>query len=180
MSSGSPWSEAAEAIAQARLRYSNAKRTLPRGPADGRPKLRLVRDEPVEQPASAELPVRFGPPAAPPPPAIKDPLDARWVLAVRAAQSLQGPILTPERREHLLNVGKRVGLTPFDANLVLAIVQDQARRGVAASLIPSQAEPQLRLVPPPRAEKRAPRWHVVALVASSLIIEAGLLWYWLA
>ncbi len=75
--------------------------------------------------------------------------DPRWVLAVRCAEALQGAVLPPEKRQRLVDLGKRLGLSPFDANLVIAIVQDQARRGYAPELCPSQGEAQLRMVPLP-------------------------------
>ena len=61
-----------------------------------------------------------------------DALDARWVFACRVATSLEGgraAILRPESRDRLLTQASRMGLRPFDANLVIAIVQDSARCG---------------------------------------------------
>jgi hypothetical protein len=61
-----------------------------------------------------------------------DPNDPRWILAMQTQARLQGAMLTPERRDELLKSGKRLGLRPFEANLVIAIVQDKARTGLAA------------------------------------------------
>lgn len=61
-----------------------------------------------------------------------DALDARWVFACRVATSLEGgrsAILRPESRDRLLAQATRLGLRQFDANLVIAIVQDSARCG---------------------------------------------------
>lgn len=61
-----------------------------------------------------------------------DAADARWVLACRVAASLEGgrsAILRPEARDRLLSQATRLGLRQFDANLVIAIVQDSARCG---------------------------------------------------
>lgn len=58
--------------------------------------------------------------------------DARWVLAARTAAMLEGgraAILSPERRRRLLVVAGRMGLRPFDASMVIAVVQDAARSG---------------------------------------------------
>lgn len=58
--------------------------------------------------------------------------DPRWVLAARAASTLEGgraAILTPENRRRLMDLAARMGLRPFDASLVIAIVQDAARTG---------------------------------------------------
>lgn len=58
--------------------------------------------------------------------------DARWVMAARVSDALEGgraAILRPEARSRLVSGATRMGLRPFDANLVIAIVQDAARRG---------------------------------------------------
>lgn len=59
--------------------------------------------------------------------------DARWILATRVAESLEGysaAIITPEKRDHLLRLSTMLGLRPFDANLIIAIVQDSVRCGL--------------------------------------------------
>ncbi len=58
-----------------------------------------------------------------------DPTDPRWVLALRVAQSLEGAQLRPHKRERLLQLATHLGMRPFDANLIIALVQDRARRG---------------------------------------------------
>jgi len=58
--------------------------------------------------------------------------DARRIFAVRTHEALEGgraAILTPTRRRGLMRLGRLLGLKPFDATLVIAIVQDGARRG---------------------------------------------------
>ena len=75
--------------------------------------------------------------------------DPRWVLAVRVAEALEGPILRPEKRERLLRLARVMGLRSFDANLVIAIVQDQARRGHDPANCPAAGEQQLALIPLP-------------------------------
>lgn len=58
--------------------------------------------------------------------------DPRWVLAARVAANLQGgkaAVLRPEVRERLVGGAVKMGLRPFDANLVIAVVQDAARTG---------------------------------------------------
>ena len=116
--------------------------------------------------------------APPPALAIADPTDPRWVLAVRTAEQLQGPILRPEGRERLLRLGKVLGLTPFDTNLIIAIVQDRARRGCPASECPAAGAPQLALITLPDARiphrRRRARATAVA-VAAFLAMEALLL-----
>lgn len=105
---------------------------------------------------------------------ITDPTDPRWVLALRTAESLQGTILGPEKRDRLVKIGKMMGLTAFDANLVIAIVQDQARRGYAPEYCPTAGEPQLAMVPLPRkelsdVEARTRRIGIICGVISVLV-----------
>ncbi|MBL1218063.1 MAG: hypothetical protein D8M59_11275 [Planctomycetes bacterium] len=58
-----------------------------------------------------------------------DPNDPRWVLASRAVDELQGAALSPDRRHRLLRLAHRLGMRQFDACMVIAVVQDQARLG---------------------------------------------------
>ncbi|MCA9294405.1 MAG: hypothetical protein KDA20_11390 [Phycisphaerales bacterium] len=54
------------------------------------------------------------------------------MTALRVADALEGgraAILRPERRRELVANAQAMGLRPFDANLIIAIVQDGARRG---------------------------------------------------
>lgn len=79
--------------------------------------------------------------------------DARWVFAVRVRREVQGghaAIVTPESRKRLLRLANRLGLRDFDANLVIAIVQDDARTHGGTLPIPSDAvKAPLSLVRPP-------------------------------
>lgn len=110
-----------------------------RSVADGKPRLRLVGAKALVKP---DLAPAQGIP-------IAGTADPRWVLAVRVAEQLQGSALPPSKRERLIKIGKMFGLTAFDANLIIAIVQDQARRGYAPAYCPTAGEAQLRMVPPP-------------------------------
>ncbi|MBY0112142.1 MAG: hypothetical protein K2Y21_04930 [Phycisphaerales bacterium] len=68
--------------------------------------------------------------------------DARWVFAVRVRREVQGghaAIVTPESRKRLLRLANRLGLRDFDANLVIAIVQDDARTFGGTLPVPSDA-----------------------------------------
>jgi hypothetical protein len=58
-----------------------------------------------------------------------NPVDPRWVLAVRAYSQLQGSALPYDRRQRVLQTARALGVRPFDANVIIAIVQDHARRG---------------------------------------------------
>jgi hypothetical protein len=115
--------------------------------------------------------------------AIADHADPRWVLAVRTSVEMQGSLLAPERREKLVDLGCRMGLSPFDANLVIAIVQDQARRGFAPEHCPTAGEAQLRMVPKPqdmpitltgnRKQALTTAWLLIAFIAFELFLLWG-------
>lgn len=66
--------------------------------------------------------------------------DARVIFATKVQACLEGgraAILRPQRREQLLALSHNMGFRPFDANLIIALVQDAARRGeVLAALQP--------------------------------------------
>ncbi len=58
--------------------------------------------------------------------------DVRRILAIEASQALEGgraAILAPQLRRDLVEHGAKLGLRPFEANLIIAVVQDGARRG---------------------------------------------------
>lgn len=61
--------------------------------------------------------------------ATLDPDDPRWRLASETALALQGDVLPFEDRRRLLGLAQRLGIRAFDANLIVAVVQDRARRG---------------------------------------------------
>lgn len=99
--------------------------------------------------------------------------DARHIFAARVAESLQGgraAVLPPHTRRNLLTLASVVGLRPFDANLLIAIVQDAARTG--RSPLDADTARQLAFVRPadqpdacdvaalhPAATPLAPRAH---------------------
>lgn len=139
----------------------------------GSPSLRLTGAPRQKRPTDAQRQ---------PPSTIRDHHDPRWVLAVRTAEQLEGTLLRPERRERLLRTGKLFGLSAFDCNLVIAIVQDQARRGHKPEYCPTAGAAQLSLIPLPRhatllthlRTKRA-LW-IATLMLALLALEALLLW----
>lgn len=145
-------------------------------------------------PSSSLPPLRLVGTSAPPTPTIWQPVgqpithagDPRWVLALRTAEALQGTVMPPEQRQRLIRLGRVMGMTPFDANLVIAIVQDQARRGYEASYCPIAGEGQLAMVPLPRRTPlsdqlpgRRPLMMAIA-IAAILLTEILLLRWWLA
>ncbi|MFW6059278.1 MAG: hypothetical protein ACODAQ_03805 [Phycisphaeraceae bacterium] len=142
-------------------------------PEHHHPPLRLVGTDPAPHPA----PHTPAQPATP----ITHAHDPRWVLAVRAAEQLEGALLAPEKRQRLIRLGRVMGLTAFDCNLVIAIVQDQARRGHAADYCPTAAVHQLQLVPVPRHAtvlarlRQRPALLVAGLLTTMLLLELALL-----
>jgi hypothetical protein len=58
--------------------------------------------------------------------------DVRWMFAQQVQSSIEGgraAIVRPQVRQQLVADAQRLGLRPFDANLVIAIAQDAARHG---------------------------------------------------
>ncbi len=53
----------------------------------------------------------------------------QWLFAGHVLKALEGSILPPHRRRELLHRAHQLGVRDFDANLVIAVVQDRARRG---------------------------------------------------
>lgn len=115
--------------------------------------------------------------------------DARWILARRAAEAIEGgraAILRPEVRASLVATGERLGLRTFDANLILAIVQDDARAGWSHANGPSCALPaavvsRIGLVRPPSQEPTSERQQIamrllLAFAAGAAITVAVIQW----
>jgi len=104
---------------------------------------------------------------------IVSPADPRWVMALRTAECLEGEVLPPEKRDSLLRLGKVVGLSPFDVNLVIAIVQHQARRGIHNDALARASESQLAMIALPEAAspKRDRAIKTAFVVAMILAVE---------
>jgi hypothetical protein len=164
-------------------RHTGAHSATPRGSRPTSivsPSLRLVHPPESDESSLQQRKARDD--AAP----IMDAADPRWVLAVRTSQCLQGAILAPEQRDRLLILARLLGLTPFDANLIIAIVQDQARRGHAKEYCAAAGRNQLAMIPlPTRARLRAAikhraplrtAWLVAGFIAFELLALAWWLW----
>ncbi|QNN24286.1 hypothetical protein HED60_19080 [Planctomycetales bacterium ZRK34] len=97
--------------------------------------------------------------------------DPRWVLAVRTSQLMQGDMIRPGDRERLIRTGRVLGLNGFESNLVIAIMQDQARRGLGLDT----AAPALSFVPihsrTQRADQRRWMWRVAIWSAAAVGLE---------
>lgn len=108
--------------------------------------------------------------------------DARWAFAVRVASSIEGGkagIMRPEVRTRLLTQAGHLGLRPFDANLIIAIVQDSARTG--GNGLDEHAANRLKLIRGPQEVVRAARWPFALAMVSSMIalVLAWLVIRWL-
>ena len=111
---------------------------------------------------------------------ITDAADPRWVLAVRAAEALDGALLEPQKRDRLMRLGRVLGLTPFDSSLVIAVVQDQARRGHCPHECPQAGSAQLSMISTrdPRTWARHHRAvHTAWLVTVLIGLEALIIWW---
>jgi len=103
--------------------------------------------------------------------------DVRRIFALEVASSLQGgraALLTPERRRRLLARAGQLGLRPFDASLVIAVTQDNARRGAHPSALRDDA--RLDLVGAPEQPRD---WRLaIALTAVATATLLALLVAW--
>jgi hypothetical protein len=100
--------------------------------------------------------------------------DPRWQVAVRTNYLLDGgraALLTPERRRAVLDLAETLGLRAFDANLVIAIVQD-SRRTTGEGLTPETRQ-RLALIRPGADLNRRSPW---AFAAGVLIFAGMLTW----
>lgn len=85
-------------------------------------------------------------------------------------------MVRPDDREQLIRTGRLLGLNAFESNLVIAIMQDQARRGLGLEA----AAPALRFVPiqatSQRARQRRWLWRVAAWSAAAIAAELLLIY----
>ncbi len=100
------------------------------------------------------------------------PSDARWVFATRVACELEGgqsAILRPERRRRLTAMATKIGLREFDANLLIAIVQDSVR--TEGDPLSRTVERRAMMIREPSARK-VDRWRMTILTA--LVMAAAI------
>ncbi|MHC4810535.1 MAG: hypothetical protein ACYTEV_09230 [Planctomycetota bacterium] len=107
-----------------------------------------------------------------------DPTDPRWVLAVRVASQMEGSLLTPERRARVMRTAHQLGIRPFDAGIVIAMVQDRLRRGGNLG----ELAPQLQMLAVPITRRSAtpiPIWARFLLAITIATAAVLLLVRWL-
>jgi len=105
------------------------------------------------------------------------PHDARWIFAVRVRDALEGgpaAILSPDRRERLVRLATRIGLRPFDENLIVAIVQDSVRSG--RQDLGHAVEQRLTLIRPPQLHRPAARSITLAIVLGLGLLAMLIAW----
>jgi hypothetical protein len=109
-----------------------------------------------------------------------DPTDARWKVAVETQRSLQGTVLAFEDRRRVLKLANGLGIRAFDANLIVALVQDRARRdepieriASTLALLPVASAPPVR-----SAFSRGLAWACISAIATAIIGDT-LLIIWL-
>ncbi len=112
-----------------------------------------------------------------------DPQDPRWLVAVETAARLEGSLLSFERRQQVLAFAARVGVRTFDANLIIAAVQDRARRGeplastmgtIAHTAAPRANAPSA--TPDAHASAGNDRWLYLTTALVAIAIHALLGW----
>lgn len=99
--------------------------------------------------------------------------DLRDLFSARVVGALDGgraAILRPQVRRDLVAAGVALGMRPFEANLVIALVQDSARRGVG----PEHAIARAHLVQV-RPAPRKPRRDLWLWVGLTLVMTLALL-----
>ncbi|MGD9692145.1 MAG: hypothetical protein AB7G17_11970 [Phycisphaerales bacterium] len=104
--------------------------------------------------------------------------DARRLLATRVAECLEGgrsAILTPMRRKRVLRLAHMLGVRDFDAHLVIAIVQESARRGETAES--AADDPRIDLLPRPVMMERPRKRVAVAVALGTGLLLALLGWF---
>lgn len=119
---------------------------------------RAVRDETVRAAAFAQA----------------GPGEALGILTHTIADSIEGgriALIRPERRRRILHAASLLGVRAFDANLLIAIVQDDARRGVHTT----PDDPRLRLLDPASRRSDAGGWAraAIAQAVAAIVIAAG-------
>ena len=105
--------------------------------------------------------------------------DARWIFAVDIAASLVGgraAVLPAKARKRLLARAAGMGMRPFDANLVIAVVQDAQREGRALS---RDTQERLLLVRPadPELASSPGTKFVIALILAAVFLQAWGVWF---
>ena len=117
------------------------------------------------------------PPLVLEPRAITQPGDGRWVLAVRAAESIENGTLSDEKQKRLVKLGKLLGLTTMDTQSIITIIKDCAQQGVAPEDLTRQTFARLEKTQAPvmRSVKKINWFTIVMTTVLLLMIEVAAL-----
>jgi hypothetical protein len=111
--------------------------------------------------------------------AALSPSEAREILTMRVAELLDGgraAVLTPERRARALRIARMLGVRDFDAHLVIAVVQDRARRGeIAVDPSSAPSSPAKQRADAPEPARMSGTIALLQLAAAVLLAGAMLL-----
>lgn len=99
--------------------------------------------------------------------------DPRWVLAAQAEAAMDGSRISPERRKRLMRAARGLGVRVFDASLIIAIVQDSARRGGTLG----DAADTIALLAPQSRHRRPGVLRWVAAIGCAMTANALLIWW---
>ncbi len=108
------------------------------------------------------------------------PSEAREILTARVTELIQGgraAILTPEHRARAVRIARMLGVRDFDAQLVIAVVQDRARRGEIESGHAGLSSETAAHAPLRAPRRLLPENGAIALlqIAAALMLAAALL-----
>jgi len=111
-----------------------------------------------------------------PAPRTFNPAQAFAALAAARIEGGRAAILRPEARRGLMRAATAAGLRPFDATLIIAMVQDRARRGEPLAEAP--ADPRLTAVklPTPQLPVATLASAAVTLALAASIFTLAITW----
>jgi hypothetical protein len=98
--------------------------------------------------------------------------DLRDVFSARVVNALDGgraAILRPQVRRDLVAAAVDMGMRPFEANLVIALVQDSARRGDSADSSIARAH-LVEVRPVARKARRVWVWVGMTLIMATVLL----------
>jgi len=107
--------------------------------------------------------------------------DPRWLFAVRIVQSLEGgksAVLGPTGRRSLVKSAAALGLRPFDANLLIAIVQDEVRQGGTG--LSHSAQGRINLIREAGPVASGPIWPAVVMAFAIACVLALAMMEWVS
>lgn len=124
---------------------------------------------PPRYPPPRPLQPPAGPPAAAPPGRL-DPLDKRQVFKQMVVGSLESGFLRYSKRKALLDYAARIGISEFDAMLLIAEAQFYADQ-----IEPAHIDSAVVLREPPRVETWSPGTRLLIALGVAVVLDVTLL-----